>query len=465
MSMDQLPQELLVELIGYLAGERNPPGDRNTLRALGQCTRTLWQLATPVLYSTFGHFQYSGRSHLLFLRTILSRPDLAKHVRSLTPYSPFDDLSYNFEVAKNENADNFSRDSEVWKELDSLVRSIGPDRQDVLNVWIRHAEMFRYGVSTLLLLLLLPNLENLHLEYFDQRDAWLITLYLCPKAREIREFNFLQGGLRCDCLKLPIAAIPLMQVILGTEDSEVDASTRFKSWEQVALRVKSLTLEDMEIRVGNMDFYYSYLLSAFPCLTRLELGWNDPVEAWTPNATHIVESLSHLNDSLEELIIQFYFDIYNDEDEGGELYPWRWSTLTFLQKLVCLEVPSCFLFGHDRRAHCKLPQALQTLRIHQYNTTDLAGLQDLLQSTHHLRTITLYFDKLPARDDQSFEQERKIWRNGFEVRIADYDMLQIIEMLCIGSQTKLQVEKGRDAPPPMSSMPGPGTQCSCRDCR
>src|SRR6266536_1914828 len=96
-------------------------------------------------------------------------------------------------------------------------------------------------------------------------------------------------------------------------------------------------------------------------------------------------------------------------------------------KLVYLEVPSLLLLGPrnspDYTSYCELPVTLQGLR--ECNKTTLEGLEYLLQSTHHIKSITLYFDELPSpntrcklcRDTQDIArqprgakyQERTLW--------------------------------------------------------
>ena len=88
LHLDALPTELLLEIFQYL------PAEANTYAGICLVNRHLRDIATPLLYHTIVSKTYgpaARNSGILVHRTLVQRPELAKHVKTIAwEYSSYD---------------------------------------------------------------------------------------------------------------------------------------------------------------------------------------------------------------------------------------------------------------------------------------------------------------------------------------------------------------------------------------
>jgi hypothetical protein len=154
-SLSSLPTELCTILISFLSN------DIQTLYRLSIVSKDLNYLTNPYLYSTYSSpVANADSSTFLFLRTIIRRPDLARHVKRVFLHS-FESSNSSHPMQRQHKLSD--EDNELFK---IEVRYFCDSRNDLkLNeTWLRELKRDSEDARVALLLALLPNLEFLFFE-------------------------------------------------------------------------------------------------------------------------------------------------------------------------------------------------------------------------------------------------------------------------------------------------------------
>ncbi|KAH8593620.1 hypothetical protein B0O99DRAFT_206948 [Bisporella sp. PMI_857] len=88
VSLMALPNELLEIIIRHTSGHTFLSLDQPSLKALSLTCSHLHAMVEPYLYSMFRQNSSSAQSVTHLLRTLLSRPNLAKHFRGISLETP-----------------------------------------------------------------------------------------------------------------------------------------------------------------------------------------------------------------------------------------------------------------------------------------------------------------------------------------------------------------------------------------
>ncbi|KAE8449844.1 hypothetical protein EG329_007321 [Mollisiaceae sp. DMI_Dod_QoI] len=196
-SLEQLPQEIFLEICHYLPPRREllesfreETAQYSPLSTLSECSKKLAHLVTPLLYAEFAEIG-SIRRLPLFLRTILSRPDLAQHVKSFSgcnfEYKPWIVKEYDHKPTWDARV----IDRSLWSLDDQRLMKRAvlsaterfklnyhsyPKRVDetFVNRWLkrlfrvdRFSRASNWDAVVALLLCHLPNLQKFRLEAFN----------------------------------------------------------------------------------------------------------------------------------------------------------------------------------------------------------------------------------------------------------------------------------------------------------
>ena len=164
-SIDCLPNEVLIEIVHYVYGisttnvrSSSSESDRcHYPLALLRCSKRFQALAEPIVYSGI---QYSChpqemaciRSLPCFLRTTLSRPDLASHVKILIGWLGVENCNMTEVMAADD-----------WNRIEKAIREHAAPGASFCE-WSRSAVKGEPNMILPLLICLLPNLEHLAIE-------------------------------------------------------------------------------------------------------------------------------------------------------------------------------------------------------------------------------------------------------------------------------------------------------------
>ena len=170
MVLPKLPNELQIHVFRHLQPIHWASSNATDLANVVLSCRHFYDLAIPILYSSFnGDGKVEG---LLFLRTVLNRPDLAKHVRRLVglcPQSVRDEeyvLQFRYMYNKPGRMHNLG---DKLEGLEAALRTACTD-QSLRRRWYRSLARKSsrntpgdWDSITALLVVLLPNLSMLRL--------------------------------------------------------------------------------------------------------------------------------------------------------------------------------------------------------------------------------------------------------------------------------------------------------------
>lgn len=188
MSFDDLPDELLVEVVKYLHPVPGPQFDRahwgllaesesHDICQLANTSTRLYNIARPRLYSTF--IQNGSEGLVLFVRTLLSRPDLAQYVQYVNIVPGRDDFDF-------KNIDTYNN-----KEIECLSRTMDTCRKDCLFGWSAEVESGGWQSFVALLLYSTPKVQEIHvpdLGKLKQENLWpVLSILQRASFLQIRE--------------------------------------------------------------------------------------------------------------------------------------------------------------------------------------------------------------------------------------------------------------------------------------
>ncbi|CAG8961630.1 hypothetical protein HYFRA_00006167 [Hymenoscyphus fraxineus] len=427
---NRLPTEILTRIIKNII---HVP----TLASLARTSKYISEITYPILYSSFREIE-DGSCLPNFLRTILLKPKLAQHVKTYigynTPYTTAMELDYM-----------------TAPELVLFQRAMKATKEHCPDVDEERWGRIRGGNAddlTALLLCLLPNLEELHiLNHGNDFEGHIRLERMIRRVAENQEPEknnsplrklkkvTLDGGMGEEYFPnsgiaifqvLPFLALPTVQelschLLIGTtfprDDFgrhpfqptfipgsiyvDVDPKPDFR-FSKTSLSIKHafVTHEDLAQFLGFFEslqrLEYDFRYQDNP---QQDVVWNDI--DFAPRL--FLNCISHLGDSLEELVISEDQFLEKIENPDADL---PISSMTAFYKLKSLQMPAHMLFGKYRQdpAHEQysdsfiseltslFPESLEQLTITRCDSAQFSNLKkwagrELPQSLRKIRTV------------------------------------------------------------------------------
>jgi hypothetical protein len=268
ISLDDLPNEILCQIMSYLEGRRKY---QPLLKSLCLASRRIRAVTEPVLYSYFNDGIQNERSPILhfnsrcrsFLRSILKRPELAKYTRRaiVGPWYTF----------RNDSPNWFDTSAEDLALFHSAASRFGLDKS---QEWLRQlAKASTEEAELYLLICSLQSLESLTLNIPDRPASywwsqrmprihtmlWSVTI-VAPKP-SFDTVSMLYGVPRCpipDIFSLP--SLQSLTLSGCNKDSELDNGEGHHLWDTSGLSGNS-TVNHLDIR--NAALIYSEIRDIF----------------------------------------------------------------------------------------------------------------------------------------------------------------------------------------------------------
>jgi hypothetical protein len=364
MAFEHLPNETLIDIVKYAGID----GTISSWVNLAGCNQTLNRIATPMLYLNF--IESGCKSAPKLLRTALSNPQLANYVRRYTgkgiPKGEFLDVSDFSHL-------DFTACQERLNALQVTLKETGATIEDMEN-WVIGIRKGRWHAVTSLLVLLLPNLEDIEMINYRHDDTGDMEHALALAAR-------LQGsGISspfslehlADVSLSPFAQpdVPEAEDPLGfylwpeseyLHFSDMEPFLRLPSVESVAVsRLTSdgtgsgfsqlfaapepfrFSTKELEITDSCVDAWWLVrFLRVFISLRKF--SYNHVAKEQDPDflPQDIGKAIAHLHSCLEELEIS---DIC--EQNGKWTAPREIGSLAEFERLKSIEVSGSILFGY-----------------------------------------------------------------------------------------------------------------------
>jgi hypothetical protein len=167
MSFNALSNEILLEIFEHIAIDKHlssekltvPPGGQTSLRCLSLCSWRLNGLVTPILYRTF----IDEDNLYLFLRTVLTKPDYARHVRQFVGRKQ----------GEKTRGDYSEQDFALCR---AVITTISSSKLQAES-WMADLQQENWHAMVALLLFVVPNLEVLRFD-MHKDDAWYRNQYI-----------------------------------------------------------------------------------------------------------------------------------------------------------------------------------------------------------------------------------------------------------------------------------------------
>lgn len=413
MSFKRLTNEILIEIVKYASVDRTI----SSLRSLASVNQIINRIVNPMLYSHFN--EVSRISVPKFLRTILSNPQLATNVRIYTGYGlsigPSQETLQAIAMLKEHNTQLAQA---FQMELTKLHGSLDGEFLDVsdlkdaefmacresLNMiepvsersenWMSRIRKGKWHALTSLVLLLLPNLEDVEMIDYRYDDSGDVDHALGIAAR------LQASGITSQFSLEHLTDVSLSAFVpedngpyrFGQEPepeylyfADVMPFLRLPSVESVAISKLSseggafrratflpgdlnFRTKDLEINDTCLDMrWLGRFLRLFTSLRRF--SYNHVAEEQTPDflPQDIGKAIAHLRPCLEELEISSMCN-----QNGKYTTPREIGSLTRFQRLKAIDVEGSVLFGYPDtddgsmpvlRLCDILPRALENLEL------------------------------------------------------------------------------------------------------
>ena len=431
MAFERLTNELLIEIVKYATLD----GSVSTLRNLASVNQILNCIATPILYSKFDEVSCTSVPKLL--RAILENPELATYVRSYTGHGIWNrSLKEKLELVamlrqggKMLEAGRLSQEEEAldvseWDDDDfaacrETLRMIELDIEldsEMVEDWMSRIGEGKWHAMTGLLLLLLPNLEDIEMiDYrFDQEGDMEFALGIPAVLQESETSSqFALGHLTDVSLSaymphdnddpygsreeseylnfddvMPFLTLPSVESVaisglsneMGQFGSSMPQDTNFG-------------IKDLEINNTCLDMWYLIrLLRFFPFLRRF--SYNHVAKEYETDflPQEIGKAIAHLRPCLEELELSSMCERNGQYDMPTEI-----GSLAGFESLKNIDVEGDILLGYpdiedDSRPVLHLPDILpRTLESLRIGPTGFPSCEE------HLAELLLVKDeKFPA---------------------------------------------------------------------
>lgn len=450
-SLDQLPRELHLGIFTLLR-----PKD---LGAVCLVNRTLRAAAEPCLYATVEwEWMYDWVPNVIppftrFLRSIFGRPELGKHVRRLNCYG----LSSYGPALRSRRPPKIPVDETVADDAAALIAEL---HVPFAELWEQELRVGTMDAYIGLLLLQLPRLTRLSMHPNFAKESRILGMVLrsslCsnqstsipPALQQIRDVSFVNY--------IDSAEANIHQVIQNTgdvstffylpnlESLEISIhNTREFAWPCEPPRPSKLTSLNLSgIREGCLG----HILEVTKSLTMLHWQWiynegyTGPLNSSTMNFDKIFADLTHVRDTLTELIIEAEnvgrFGPASLETQGSRCHLRRFSNLK------ALNCPQFFLLGKlGSRTH----RLADVLPINLEHLTINDDMNLMLEMEHHDKALLqalqdwLRFPKLTAPNIRSFR---------LQLRESDEawgpDMRQQLRAICATAGVEVEISKSFD---------------------
>lgn len=352
MSLLRLPDEIVLEITEYMT----TVSDRCNVSS--SCAR-LHALIEPLLYSAYVQIRKTAAA--LFLRTILDKPHLVKHVRTFTVHSINSAYARDDPITDPVQTEIYQRKIQdiVWAEAE-------PFKADKWVEDLRHD--LDCNAYTALILYLLSNVEELTLRLWSHELEEFSAPFTNHLFRVLRRTEatkldsadwipsdttrFQRNTVKRVTLESWDEEAPLVKwcsafdeyeslesiSILGSSDFELSVSGTKKK------RYRNLSLLSTDVPSYILEQY----LPHFPFLRRfeysqqaVELQNDGPTASYELSPGVLVRGIQHLKSCLEELVLwcsDYWLNMEAFEPLG--------SLVEFTQ-LCSLDVTACMLIGRD----------------------------------------------------------------------------------------------------------------------
>jgi len=280
-SLSSLSTELCINVLSFLSN------DIQTLSRLSTVSKDLYYLTIPYLYSTYSSPVSDADSlNYHFLKTIIRRPDLARHVKRVR-LDAFESSKYRYNIwGQHKFSDE---DNELLK---IVVHHFCDSRNDLkLNeIWLKELKSDSEDARIALLLVLLPNLEFLYFAESYQPFMVLKIMSLAgvtPRAVSNRvQSRWLRSG----------SGIPL-----PSPETVENLRKSFSS-------LHSIQTISWDYKYGYLRFWDLWPLFRLPNLTSLEIGlangaWNDNKDLAQDAASSSIRQLSLMCSAMDRRAI------------------------------------------------------------------------------------------------------------------------------------------------------------------
>jgi hypothetical protein len=413
MSFKALPNEILLDIFEHIAINKHlrsekltvPSGYQTSLRCLSLCSWRLNRLVTPILYRTF----IDGENLYLFLRTVITNPDYAQHVRQF--------------VGRTHTA----RIMGGYSEQDFTVCQAGittiSSSTNEAREWMTDLQHANWEAMVAVMLFFVPNLEVLRFNRLLDSAWWNESEYI-PRVLEyaasvqlgedapaspLTKLSFVSLRRQYDDDHISIKHLRPFLTLKSISKVHVrgfwDSSIHVPTQETLQPGTKDLQINhygtcDKSVLIGFFRCFSS--LERFTCTCTVVKGTRRIDVEGRPFAQHLGQAIAHLTNCLEEL------GLYNVRTTaGGSENPQSIGSLAKFEKLRIIRMDAYVLFGpplplypdqHQRLDHKMirlvdvLPTSIQEVAL---------GNCDFDQIKHQLQELLARTREFPAL--------RKIW--------------------------------------------------------
>ena len=365
-----LPDELVIEILRL--------AETRTLGALSACSKRFNFLIEPVLYSTFKQTSIRTRTLPRFIRTVLRNPSLALHVKTFIGTSEpniCSDMEFLGEYSIN-----------MFKEALTLAynHNIGKDcweyDHNIKRRFWHCVEQGNWDALIALLLCLLPNLQEIRMvRYGDFYDGYPFIETILDRAAKLQDAGqlspFLFAKLRRVSLEnqdyenFPYRGMGLYQLLPYLALKSVDSVSSHMvtdlefSHVQVPNEIQTIykfPLPAFDFSKTSLVLDHSFIsstalpafLGLFKSLKSLRYDFKYTIDVSDENEWNtdivpgdILAAISHLSDSLEELVLtQQEFREVDRNDSADQTIP----SFSEFQKLKRIEASPHILLGRHR---------------------------------------------------------------------------------------------------------------------
>jgi hypothetical protein len=313
MSFNALSNEILLEIFEHIAIDKHlnsekltvPPRWQTSLRCLSLCSWRLNGLVTPILYRTF----IDGENLYLFLRTVITKPDYAQHVRQF--------------VGRTHTVRILGDYSEqVFTLCQAGITAISSSKIEAVE-WIADLRHANWEAMVAVMLLFVPNLEVLR---FNGRldNSWNPDSEYILRVLEYAASVQLEGALASPLTKLSFVSLGPQYDDDYVSIKELRPFWTLKSISKVHVRgfwdssihipiperlqpgTKDLQINhydtcDKSVLVGFLRCFSS--LEKFTCSCTVRKGVRKIDVEGRPFAQHLGQAIAHLTHCLEELAL------------------------------------------------------------------------------------------------------------------------------------------------------------------
>jgi hypothetical protein len=181
MSFNALPDEILLEIFGWVRSDHNNDyNDYNVylyksetmvLCQLALCSRRLTSLSTPILYETFVCDE--PRVTKQFLHRLLRMPALANHVKKFFVLESFD---------RNMQQESILEGLDLYR---TAIEEVGLDKTES-EAWFKDVTAGDWDASAALLLTICPNLDEIYLSEWCE-CKWVKRILMHSESAKCRE--------------------------------------------------------------------------------------------------------------------------------------------------------------------------------------------------------------------------------------------------------------------------------------